>query len=107
MQKIVAGAIIVVALCSPSIAEAASPACSALLHKGCACAVAVPPSGPIAQLHNVFGNVVVNRDVAYSPVRDPSRVGLNDQVTLGEGGRALLNVGGQCQLRLSGPQRVV
>jgi hypothetical protein len=107
MQKIVAGAAIAVALCCSSVGQAASSACSALVKKGCACAVALPPSGPIAQLREISGNVVVARDVAYSPVRDPTRVGLNDQVRVGQGGAALLSVAGQCQLRLAGPEKVV
>ena len=102
MRAIVAGVILV--LCGSSLA-AAQPVCTGL--KGCACAAEIPPSAPIAELSQISGNVLVAREAGYSAIHAPTGLGLNDQISVGGGGKARLSMAGQCNLSLIGPQKIV
>lgn len=102
MRAIVAGVILALSCSTLAMAQ---PVCTGL--KGCACAAQIPPSGPIAQLTNISGNVVVARETGYSPIHATTGVGFNDQISVGGGGKARLTVAGQCDLALVGPRKIV
>lgn len=107
MGKVIAGTTIAIVMLSSAVAQAGPAACLAGLRNGCACSVALPSPGPVGHLSEIVGNVLLATDVGYSPIRAATDVRLNDQISVGKGGRVLLNVAGQCELRLVGPKKVV
>ncbi len=94
---------LVLTLVSSSLGMAA-PVCGGLA--GCACAVPLTENGSIGKLSDIVGDVLLASPAGYSPVTSPTGVALGDQVTVKEGGAALLSLGPECQLSLSGPEKI-
>jgi hypothetical protein len=76
----------------------AAPNCNALLSEGCACAAPIAPDRPVGKLTGIEGDVRKTGRGEYTPLASETEdLNPDDGVVIGDGGKAYLTAGSNCQ----------